>query len=119
MPPRLPGGGSVPVLPQPVGAERVSGPATLVPPKGGRISSTPDLVNLLTKFVREIRSGEIASASDVAKRIRISTEQSYWQKFNIPANFLKHADRDHAEAISTEKMDNQQLLLMASAALLK
>jgi hypothetical protein len=40
-------------------------------------------------------------------------EPEHWHKFNIPANFLKHADHDFGSALSLDRLDNLQLLVAA------
>ena len=48
--------------------------------------------------------------SDVRVSISAALERQYWNDTNRAANFLKHADRDTDEALSSDELDNKLLL---------
>jgi hypothetical protein len=43
-------------------------------------------------------------------------KKTRWNELSKTSNFLKHADRDHQSAISLKDIDNQTIILRASAA---
>jgi hypothetical protein len=83
-------------------------------PKG--IADSDYLVDLIKKVVGKIADGEIKTAEDLKVMIPIDQQQSHWRTFNASANFLKHADKDSDKSIDIEALDNDTLLLRASAA---
>ena len=47
--------------------------------------------------------------------VRVSNEGRFWYDFNKPFNFLKHATEDSEEALDLTKLNNEELLMRASA----
>ena len=70
-----------------------------------------ELVHQIERAMSLIRSGEVQSVADLSARIHLRDEPGHWRKFNIPANFLKHADYDLGSALSLDRLDNLQLLM--------
>jgi hypothetical protein len=77
------------------------------------VAGSPVLVHLIELAISRIRSGEVQSIADLSALIHVRDEPEHWCKFNIPANFLKHADQDFGSALSLDRLDNLRLLVAA------
>jgi hypothetical protein len=82
----------------------------------GTMGDAPELVKLIVEVANEIKAGTIKSAADIPLTIPRHAERKHWEKFNAPANFLKHADLDADDVIALESVDNNTLLIAASKA---
>lgn len=78
--------------------------------------SEPQLMKIIETIVDSMRNGEFQTPDQVAMIVSIHNEHKHWSEFNIPANFLKHADLDSSRALSSNKLNNDFLLASASAA---
>jgi hypothetical protein len=63
-----------------------------------------------------IKRGDVKSRFDVDFFKPTGQEDAAWRAFNIPSNFLKHADRDKRAALRLNQVDNDFLILAACAA---
>lgn len=63
-----------------------------------------------------IARGEIKGPHQIEVAMNLDDKKRYWNSFSAAANFLKHADRDHAGALSLHQVDNDKLLLSAGCA---
>jgi hypothetical protein len=79
-------------------------------------AETDWLIPIINDIAAAIGRGEIKSEKDVIQRLALINETSHWNKFNYPANFLKHADRDPGEALVLDKVNNELLLMSACSA---
>lgn len=77
---------------------------------------SPTLKSIVDYILELIRSGKVQSADDVNRFLKFSDESSYWRWFNLPANFLKHADRDPIAVLNLDMIENKRLLLGALVA---
>lgn len=87
----------------------------------GKVDKLPDdfiepLVGIITDVSAAIRRGEITNEEDVIRKLAIRDENSHWTRFNVPANFLKHANRDPDSALPDEQVNNDLLLMAATRA---
>ncbi len=86
---------------------------------GKRDSIPTEFVSSLAEIIESIRdgilAGEIKSFEDVPPA-RVSNEGRFWHDFNRPFNFLKHAKKDSEEALALDKLNNEEMLMRASAA---
>jgi hypothetical protein len=73
----------------------------------------PDLKQLIAKIMNGIRTGKVTSSADVQLNFSDTFERRHWAQFNLPANFLKHADADGDGLLSESMLDNQDLLVKA------
>jgi hypothetical protein len=72
----------------------------------------PDLKELVIAIANEVKNYEIAGPEQL--NLEVTGERQHWSKFNSPANFLKHADRDSVAAMNLEEFENDRLLALAS-----
>lgn len=63
-----------------------------------------------------IRRGDIKDRFDVGLAKPTRQEDAFWRAFNRPSNFLKHADLDAHDTLSLDHVNNDYLILAASAA---
>jgi hypothetical protein len=75
-------------------------------------------VGLISWLAERIRTlGPEKKVAELAAHVKVelppSYEKSHWAKFNKVANFLKHADADHDQAVSEEEVDSEIMLLTA------
>ena len=74
------------------------------------------LTRAVHKTADAIKRGEINSKADVTYfKVHASAESSYWRKFNLAANFLKHADWDVKDTLELRQLENEKLIMAASA----
>jgi hypothetical protein len=86
----------------------------------GKLRDVPEEMDALSAVLRTlvdaIRRGEVRTKFDVHYFKPIREETAYWRAFNVPSNFLKHADLDADNSLVLDRLDNNDLLLRASAA---
>jgi hypothetical protein len=82
------------------------------------LADAPEFVRLIEGIVHLLQNGEVESAADVSARMHLNPgeEQAHWRKFNEFANFLKHADLDSGGVLPLDNLNNDRILLEASAA---
>lgn len=77
----------------------------------------PQLFPIITSLAARIgKEGDRITPADVSVLVDQASKKLDWQSSSQAANFLKHADRDDAKAISIEEIDNLSLIARASAA---
>jgi hypothetical protein len=81
-----------------------------MPPEMGSIAPA------VWTLVDAIRRGEIKSKFDVEYFKPVRQEANVWRAFNLPSNFLKHADLDSDRTLSLDAVNNDHLLLAGSVA---
>jgi hypothetical protein len=82
----------------------------------GRLTGAPPQLLPLIQHVVELRaSGTLKSATEINIGNEQMLEIDDLRKSTRAANFLKHADRDHAASLSEDEIDNVDLLMRASA----
>jgi hypothetical protein len=74
------------------------------------------LVEAIGRVCAAIKNGEVKSENDVIRTLSAPGEKSHWDKFNLPANFLKHADYFPETALALEDVNNDLLLMRATSA---
>ena len=81
------------------------------------VRNDPDTKSFFEGLVESIRSSEAQSVDD-ALRIEIDQHavKKFWGTFDLPANFLKHANTDPQASKSLDEFDNLTLILMACSA---
>lgn len=80
------------------------------------VVASPGLIRLVEYAKELILCGKVERWEDLHLSVLLSEEASFWRAFNLPASFLKHADRDPAHLLDTSSMDNETLLQFASHA---
>lgn len=79
----------------------------------GRDVNLPDgaeIQAIIDRLAEAIKAGEVRSVDDISP---IRDRNGWWKTFNVPADFLKHADRDLDAGIQESDIDNKSLLLSA------
>ena len=64
----------------------------------------------MLSIVEMIRNGECSSYSDVPFPL-VASEKKFWENFNAPFNFLKHADNEKKSLLDLEVVENEHLLV--------
>jgi len=73
----------------------------------------PQLMGIITEISKAIRTGQVTSAADIPLNFSAASEGRHWAQFNLPANFLKHADKDGEDFIPESALENRDLLIKA------
>ncbi|MDE2074911.1 MAG: hypothetical protein KGJ81_15880, partial [Alphaproteobacteria bacterium] len=63
-----------------------------------------------------MKRGEIKIYDDINLKPDWDADKRHWEKFNLPANFLKHSDRDATKLLDESELQNRELLVAACAA---
>ena len=88
-----------------------------LPPEQVKAMADSGLLQTLVSIGETIKShGEQYARKNVAVTMTQAIEQKTWP--SKPANFLKHADNDPDDHLPLEQVDNEKLLMGASAAYL-
>jgi hypothetical protein len=74
----------------------------------------PPLTQIIQSIRGGIADGRIESWRDMPPVI-VRNEGSFWYEFNRPINFLKHAKNDPKAFSTLSKVNNDELLMRASA----
>jgi hypothetical protein len=74
------------------------------------------LADNITDVSAAIKRGEVSNEQDVIQKMRVIDEARHWHKFNKPANFLKHADRDPGDSLALDEVSNDMPFLSAISA---
>jgi hypothetical protein len=61
-----------------------------------------------------IIDGQIKTFEDLPP-MKVQNEGQFWKDFNKPANFLKHGQKDSGDALDLAKINNEELLMRATA----
>jgi len=87
----------------------------------GRIKKLPSeiaadrsLVENIDRVSVAIKNGEVKSEKDVIRTLAVHDAKSFWKKFDLPANLLKHADKFPDAALAIEDVNNDLLLMQAT-----
>lgn len=80
-----------------------------------QIAGTP-FANMVELMRQHIESGRIKSWEDVPP-FEVRGERQFWEKFNRPANFLKHADKDAGRVLNIGELNNHELIMRAGTIL--
>jgi hypothetical protein len=80
------------------------------------VAESKMLAQIIADVSAAIRRGEVKSEKDVMQKLAINGETSFWNKFNWPTNFLKHADRQPGATLALDEVNNDLLLMHATAA---
>jgi hypothetical protein len=80
------------------------------------ITDSQVLVETIGRVCTAIKNGEVKSEKDVIRMLSVPGEKSHWDKFNLPANFLKHADYFPAATLDLADVNNDLLLMQATTA---
>ncbi len=67
------------------------------------IRGSPGWLDYLGRLSSDVDAGD-------EMEFEVTNEASYWRKFNVAANFLKHADADGEGLLHTNVVDNEDLL---------
>jgi hypothetical protein len=88
----------------------------------GKRASIPDKLNhpkvkeVIESFRCGIADGTITSVEEVT----VNHDSSlFWNKFNYPANFLKHADQDPNDMLDLSSIKNDEILMRAAGLLVQ
>jgi hypothetical protein len=82
-----------------------------------KIAASSILVRAINEVAEAIKRGDVKSYADVDQHIRITgDERKHWAAFNVPAGFLKHADREPKSVLSLDQIDNDLLIGSSIAA---
>jgi hypothetical protein len=88
----------------------------------GKIEGLPPEIDsqILTEIIWQvcaaIKSGQVKSEKDAIRILAVRGEKSHWDKFNLPANFLKHADYFPKSTLDLNDVNNDVLLMQATTA---
>ncbi len=88
----------------------------------GKLESMPaelagtNLEGLVNAVCGQIRDGAVTHRDDIKLRFGPGEEVSHWGAFNLPGNFLKHADKDPRGVLDEDALNNENLLLAAAGA---
>ncbi len=91
-----------------------SGKLQTLPPEIGPES----LRKMIYGISDRIKRGEVADGKGVLTLLNISVAEknAFWSKFNLPAGFLKHADRQPSATLALDELSNDLLLMQATTA---
>ncbi len=67
--------------------------------------------DIIARIADNIRAGKVGSPEEID--FTIAGENCHWAEFNLPANFLKHADLDSKKALRIRDIRNDELLIQA------
>lgn len=79
------------------------------------IKSAPDLGRSIETIRDDLVADKIKSFENILP-IDVPEKGPFWANFNRPANFLKHADKDPDDSLELSKVNNEELLMRATAA---
>jgi hypothetical protein len=80
------------------------------------ILESPLLAHTTKQVAEAISRGDVKTYADVDRYMRFTgDERQHWTAFNLPAGFLKHADRRPDSTLSLDQIDNDLLIGSAIA----
>ena len=80
------------------------------------LAAVPEFVKSVEMVVQEMSQGRCQAVSELVARLSVGhSEKPFWNWFNAPANFLKHADSDSDDTLAIELIDikNENVLSFA------
>ena len=80
------------------------------------ITDNPEMMKFIRKMAEQLPITESTKREDIKATVSPDVAKEFWTKRNKVSNFLKHADRDASDYISTDEVENLFLLMLALAA---
>ena len=78
-----------------------------------RLAEDPEFMDWVRKMAERLPITASTQYDEVKVHLDPETTGQFWNRMNRASNFLKHADRDAADSLSLEEIDNLHLLMLA------